>query len=73
MKDNIEFYVEFIAEIEKNPVLYNHTLAEYSNRRISEIVWTKIKKDGEKFNERGKLNIPIPCNYFAMALIRMVL
>ncbi|VEN39664.1 unnamed protein product, partial [Callosobruchus maculatus] len=50
MKDNIEFYVEFIAEIEKNPILYNHTLNDYSNRRITEIIWTKI---GEKFNEKG--------------------
>lgn len=51
MKDNIEFYVEFIAEVEKNPILYNHTLNDYSNRRITEIIWTKI---GEKFNEKGK-------------------
>ncbi|VEN35771.1 unnamed protein product [Callosobruchus maculatus] len=50
MKDSIEFYVEFIAEIEKNPILYNHTLNDYSNRRITEIIWTKI---GEKFNEKG--------------------
>ncbi|CAF4947370.1 unnamed protein product [Pieris macdunnoughi] len=50
MKDNIEFYVEFIAEVEKNPVLYNHTLNDYSNRRFTEIIWTKI---GEKFNEKS--------------------
>lgn len=51
MKDNIEFYIEFIAEVEKNPQLYDHVLADYSNRRTTEVIWAKI---GEKFNETGK-------------------
>lgn len=51
MKDTVEFNIEFIAEVENNPPLYNHELPDYSNRRKTEVIWTKI---GEKFNETGK-------------------
>ncbi|CAH1102058.1 unnamed protein product [Psylliodes chrysocephalus] len=48
MKDDINETISFIQEIEK---LYDHNLAEYSNRRTTELNWTKI---GKKFNETGE-------------------
>ncbi|CAG9763734.1 unnamed protein product [Ceutorhynchus assimilis] len=51
MKDDIDETISLIQEIEKYPQLYDHNLAEYSNRRTAELNWTKI---GKKFNETGK-------------------
>lgn len=51
MKNDLEFCIAFIQEIEHNPALYDCTLQDYSNRRITELIWIKI---GEKFNKTGK-------------------
>lgn len=58
MRDDLSFYISFISEIEQNPAIYDHSLPDYSNRRVTEMIWAKI---GKKFNETGIYDIIIFC------------
>ncbi len=44
MKDDQEFNIWFVKEIEKYPCLYSHSDQNYSNRQKQDDVWLKIAK-----------------------------
>lgn len=51
MKDTPEFNISFVNLIEKNPIIYDHTSAEYFNRNSQDKAWENIAKE---INESGK-------------------
>ncbi|XP_077288981.1 uncharacterized protein LOC143913200 [Arctopsyche grandis] len=50
MKDDLDFCIAFIKEVEKNVRLYDYQHPGYSNRRVTETIWSDI---GGMFNESG--------------------
>lgn len=34
--------VNFVAEVEKRPLLYNYTLSEYSRKDLKEKAWSEV-------------------------------
>lgn len=42
MCDNV---TKFVLEVEKYPCLYNHTIADYSRKDITERAWSEISKE----------------------------
>lgn len=51
MKDTPEFNIRLVTLIEKYPVVYDHTSAEYSNRNLQDKAWENIAKE---INQSGK-------------------
>lgn len=59
MKDDQEFNIWFVKEIEKYSCLYNHADGNYSNRQKQDEAWLKIAESAKASGTLYHVNILI--------------
>lgn len=64
MRDDQDFNINFVQIIQKEPSLYDKSLAEYRNKDEHERIWQKVGKEVNESGKRYKFFINFPLKFY---------